>query len=281
MDLTSKKMAEEINGTGIFLESRVHNFLSAQEGFRSTREYAYSTESRINDRIPVIVEGTADVLAATKVNSNSSLCLSIECKRAKEDQKHWVFEKRVTGSEIYKFVYYDNDQRGKGINFDLNLNLPSLGYGGMEHFDQAIKVFEFNESTGKISRDNSAVTYKALKQANEPIKALAPVPEEIFSFLGSNETNILFIPIVVTTANLWMLDYTAEDISWDSGTVQIDKLNLQPKGWVHYEFPLPVTLKMLGKGKTQVKSPTFVVNAKSFPEFIGKLITDCKDYLPH
>ncbi len=281
MDLSNIKIVEEINGTGLFLESRVHNFLSVQEGFKSTREYSYSTESRVNDRIPIIVEGTADVLAATRVNNKSIICFSIECKRAKVDQKYWVFEKRVTGHEIYKFVYYDNDQRGKGINFDLNLNLPSLGYGGMEYFDQAIKVFEFNEITGKISRDNSEVTYKALKQANEPIKALAPVPEEIFNFLETGEANILYIPIVVTTASLSMLSYSPEDISWDSGIVQIDKLELLPKGWIHYEFPLPVTLKMLGKGRTQVKSPTFIVNAKSFPEFIGKLIIDCRHYLPH
>lgn len=274
-------MLEEINGTGIFLESRVHSFLSAQERFRSTREYSYSTESRINDRIPVIVEGTVDVLATTMVNNGSSVCLSIECKRARKDQKHWVFEKRITGSEIYKFIYHNNDQRNRGVSFDLNLNLPSLGYGGMKYFDQAIKVFEFNESTGNISRNNSEITYRALKQANEPIKALAPVPEIIFSYLEVGGANILFVPIVVTTANLFMLNYSTEDISWETGMVQINKLDLQPKEWIHYEFPLPVTLKMMGRGQPQAKSPTFIVNAKSFTKFVEKLVADCKQYLPH
>ena len=269
---------QHFNKTGSLLEQKIHIALDRHPKFVSKREHPYSSMNIINETIPQILEGTIDVFAVAKVSDDTSLCLCIECKKANPKQKHWVFELRTTGDEIYRFVYYD--AKLKALNYEKNIFFPSLGYKGMEYFDKAIQVYQFKDLSGELSRDAQEMAYHSLKQANQAIKAFAPAEQEIFRLLRTHVTSILYLPVVVTTANLWTTEYKPEDVSWETGEVENDKLDLKGKNWVHYEFPLPVNLKLKGREDLEFeKRPTFVVKADKFPNFINNLLKDLPSYI--
>jgi len=274
---TLKKIKDELNKQGLFLEKIVFTFLLEGGEFEVRREEPYSgctSES---------FEGTIDVLAVYKINDGLLACLPIECKKADPEQKCWVFERRETSEEpTFPFDYYESF--GSKINYKKNIFFPSLGYHGMKFFDRAIQSFEFNEATGIIDRNSQKGRrpYYALKQSNEAVSSFIDERRErVCEIAGveKNQVDILFIPLVVTTANLYTLDYKPKDIGWDGG-VPINKLNLEEKKWLHYEFPLPYSLRARnGGGLGPVKRPSFIVNANDFSTFISGIIKDCKRYI--
>lgn len=267
---TIAKIKEELNWTGSFLEQKIHVALDKHGKFVSRREHPYSAMNIINDTIPDIIEGTIDVFSAAKVSEDTALCLCVECKKADPKQKHWVFELRTSGEEIYPFDYYDSNPQVRGLNYQKNIFFDSLGYQGMKYFDKAIQAFEFQDVSGNLSRTQNERVYFALRQANQAIKAFAPEPKTVCELLGESPLNILYLGVVVTTANLWTTEYNPQDVSWSTGELAKDKLNLKEKDWVHYEFPLPVNLKL---NKFE-KRPTFVVKADKFSAFIEGLLKD-------
>lgn len=268
---------DELNKTGLFLESIVFTSLLRHPEFEARREepyVGYTSEG---------FEGTIDVLAISKIHDGLLLCLPIECKKADPKQKHWVFEGRNSNEEpTFHFEYYEAGKQN--FNYNKNIFFPSLGYNGMEYFDKAIQSFEFNETTGNINRDTHlGRPYDAMNQSNEAVSSFIDERRlRIFEIagVGVNQTDILFIPTVITTADLCMLEYKPDDIDWSSGQIPVDKLKLMGKGWVHYEFPLPYSLRSrTSSGIGPVKRPSFIVNSDRFSDFITGLLKDCKRYI--
>lgn len=264
-----------LNLTGVFLEAKVFDALQANTAVKAKREEPYSTMTSEH------FEGTIDVLATSMVSSDTALCLSIECKKANPEQKHWVFEKRNDQSEP---EYYPFDYKNKegAISYEKNIFFPSLGYDGMKFFDKAIQVYEFKEIDGFPSRNQVEKAYNAVKQANEATSSYIDDDSRVYDSLGrkEKELNILFLSIVVTTANLWTTKYSVSDVGWKEGTIQGDKLELEAKKWVIYEFPLPYHLRTrtsLGIGP--IKRPSIIVNAENLEEFVSKLLVDSKKYI--
>ena len=268
------KLIENLNFTGSFLEQKVHISLVKNPKFVSKREYPYSTVNVLNDQMKELIEGTIDILATTMVSGDTALCLCIECKKADPSVKHWVFELRTTGEEKYPFVYYDKD--ADNLNFKKNIFFDSLGYAGMQYFDKAIQAHQLHSEKGILSRNQGENVYNAALSANKAVKAFAPAEYKIFQLLNlQDKVNILFLPVVVTTANLWVSKYHHQHVSWDTGEVDPKSLRLEEKDWVHYEFPLSFNLKLADKDTDEPdKSPTFIVKANKFNRFVKHIIND-------
>ena len=238
----TKTVKDELNRTGLFLENIIFTSLLRHPEFKVRREEPYSGYTSEG------FEGTIDILAVLKA-------------------KH----------DLYEFSK-------NNVNYDKNIFFPSLGYNGMQFFDKAIQSFEFNETTGKINRNTQQRPYLALKQSNEATSSfLDERRSRIYEIAGieKNHADVLYIPLVVTTASLHVLEYEPRNIDWNSGTIDSNKLNIQDRQWIHYEFPLPYSLRTRidNNLKGLVKRPSFIVNSNNFPEFIKALIDDCKDYL--
>lgn len=265
-----------LNLTGLFLENIVFTSLLRHPEIKARREEPYSGYTSEG------FEGTIDILAASMVNSGTAICLSIECKRANPEQKHWIFERRDNSSdpESYPFDYRTHSGQ---ISYEMNIFFPSLGYDGMKFFDKAIQVFEFKEIGGVLSRNQTEKAFNAVLQSNEATSSFIDEKDRVNILLENNgkQMNTLFLSVVVTTANLWLTDYSPTNVSWKDGTIPIDKLNLIPKDWVIFEFPLPYSLRTrpIGGGVGPVKRPTFIVNSEKFGDFIPKLLNDCKRYI--
>lgn len=277
---------EHLNKTGVFLEQKVFLALSSDPRFSfSRREHPYSLTTNVSEVSATIriLDGTIDVFAVAdvskrgEISTDTLLCLCIECKRSDPEQKNWVFDLRTRGDEIYRFVYYD--VRQNALDCEKDIFFKSLGYDGMKFFDKAIHTFQLSEREGRLSRTQSEMAYHSLKQANQAVEAISSEPEKVFRLLGTDPANILFLPVVVTTANLRMIsDDEPQDVSWETGKIEPDKLKLKDKDWVHYEFPLPASLKVSGRGGLELdKRPSFVVKADKFANFIEGLLKDLPD----
>ncbi|MBI4037642.1 hypothetical protein HY382_01185 [Candidatus Curtissbacteria bacterium] len=274
-DTTLSSIKQGLNLTGTFLENKVFVILDQDPTIVTRREEPYSGHTSES------FEGTIDVFASSVVQKNVAVCFCIECKRANPEQKHWVFEKRVNDTEplYYPFDYLYEDIHK--LNYEKNIFFPSLGYNGMKFFDKGIQVFEFKEVDGQLSRNQVEKAYNALLQANEAVSSFIEEPYRIRDLLKESKLpDILFLPIVVTTANLWVQDYKPENVDLKTGTVAESNINLEQKDWVHFEFPLPYSLRtrhVLGVGP--VKRPTFIVNSEKISEFFPKLLADCRKYI--
>lgn len=270
---------EMLNNTGVFLENKVYTSLVRHPQFLARREEPYSQLGLAAE----LIEGTIDVFAVAPLSKDNALCLLLECKKANPEQKHWVFERRPVEDEPlwYPFVFFDKSLGH--VNYEKNIFFPSLGYDGMSSFDKAIQVFEFNERSGGLNRNSRERAYNAIRQANEALSGFNPnedIQRVIELLPTADSINILYLSIVITTANLWVMEYKPEDVEWGTGTLSIDELSLTSKGWIIYEFPLPTNFQIRG-GNTglQIKRPTFVVNAEKFGTFIDTLFKDCGRYI--
>ncbi len=151
-------------------------------------------------------------------------------------------------------------------------------------FEHAVNVFEFSETEGRISRqaDKASRAYYAIKQTNEAIPGLI---ENMPSLTPANDVPNVIVPIVVTTANLWVTDYDAADINKATGDIDPNKLNLKSRDWVLYSYPLTFNEQVQGKNKgnamVPLKRSTFVVTALALPSFITEILGDFRSYFDH
>jgi hypothetical protein len=276
------KIKDDLIGTGIFLERDTYQLFKdwkADRVFTAYREYPYSYGTH-----PLIISGTVDVLAETSIDNGSIvLILPAECKKADPKLKHWVFEPhRPTGSRDMPYLMFIKDGEN---SFTQGYNLPNLNYNTYGDYENCVNVFEFSEDKGALSRnaDKALRPYFAIKQANEAIPGIV---EKIPSLSRQPAAKNFIIPIVVTTANLWITQYDPQDISKATGEIDRAKLGLVQKDWLLYHYPLAFHEQTRGSlvGSTTDgiirpdKRPTFVVNSVKLRDFVTNLIHDLDHY---
>jgi len=274
------KIKEDLIGTGVFLERDTYQLFkewTAGRDFSVYREYPYSYGTH-----PLIIDGTVDVLAETSIGG-IVLILPVECKKADPKLKHWVFEPhRPTGLRDKPYFMFTKD----GENwFTQEYNLPTLGYNTYSGYENCVNVFEFSEDKGALSRnaDKMLRGYFAIKQPNEAVPGIV---EKIPSVSRQPAARNFIIPIVVTTANLWIAQYDPKDINKATGEIDTAKLDLVHKDWLLYHYPLAFheqTRGILAGSTTNDiirpdKRPTFVVNSVKLPDFVTNLIRDLAGY---
>jgi hypothetical protein len=278
----SARVKDDLIGTGIFLERDTYQLFKdwkAGRVFTAYREYPYSYGTH-----PRFTDGTIDVLAETSIdNADIVLILPVECKKADPELKHWVFEPhRPNGIRDMPYFLFTKD----GENwFTQGYNLPNLGYNTYGDFENCVNVFEFNEFNGTRNRssDRAFRAYYAIKQPNEAVPGIV---EKIPSLSRQPAARNFIIPIVVTTANLWITQYDPQDISKATGKIDAAKLDLVQKDWLLYHYPLAFHEQTRGSlvGSTTNgiirpdKRPTFVVNSVKLPDFVTNLIHDLDGY---
>jgi hypothetical protein len=276
------KVKDDLIGTGIFLERDTYQLFkdwTAGRVFTAHREYPYSYGTH-----PVIISGTVDVLAETSIgNGDTVLILPVECKKADPKLKHWVFEPHRPTS-IHDKPYFMFTKDGEN-SFKQSYNLPNLGYNTQDDYENCVNVFEFNEASGALSRnaDKALRAFFAIKQANEAVPGIL---EKIPVLSRRPAARNYIIPIVVTTANLWVTQYDPQDISKETGEIDATKLDLIPKDWLLYHYPLAFHEQTRGSliGSTNGdiirpdKRPTFVVNSLKLQDFVTNLIYDLSRY---
>ena len=159
--------------------------------------------------------------------------------------------------------------------------LSNLCYNTYEDYEGCINVFEFNEESGALYRNSDKMlrAYYAIKQVNEAIPGIvAKIPSLSRRPVAKNYV----IPVVVTTANLWVTQYNPQDISKATGEIDAAKLKLEQRDWLLYHYPLALQEQIVGtttEGAIRPdRRPTFVVNSVKLPDFVTNLINDLSIY---
>jgi hypothetical protein len=92
----------------------------------------------------------------------------------------------------------------------------------------------------------------------------------------------VFMPVIVTTAQLHLCEFDPADISPSEGVIPYDKVKITEKPYLIFKYPLPVHLQMdkghllflssQNKVDFLVRMSIFVVNSNHFDEFLNFLV---------
>ena len=219
--------------------------------------------------------GTIDFLALMAKSSDPvAIMLIVECKRASDKIKHWVFPEVPSDMKdstlfISSCPREENGKREIIEYVEHSLKFPDLGYSTIHSSYEALtQGFEANERLN-INRDTSEKIYVPLRQVNTGLKAVIHKTIGFKTIRTDELSRILYLPVVVTTANLYLAKFNFSDISISTGEVAKDKISYVEKDWVSYQFPLPDYLAYING--LIAKTATFIVNANHWEEFLDKV----------
>jgi hypothetical protein len=152
------------------------------------------------------------------------------------------------------------------------ISIPSFSiicsdYGIALHKDPSQKKYKFQNSSL-----NDAATQCIEGTYGTIVNALV---HQVSTGDGYNITSQIFIPIIVTNANLFYCDYDVNNIN--SGTGEISELNFNQVDHIVYEYPLPMTVQfpksILGSRsvvqmKMSIRWPVLIVNPKGLEDLL-------------
>lgn len=263
--MDKKKTTDLLNFTGLFFEDYCAHVLKSSDMGYSVRTEEPFTFPPSNG--PIIgLSGSIDILAVYS-DSKKSFCFSIECKRAIPSIKNWVFFKTKNDATRIYFLGKSNGPSGGGTRH-FGLLLPHLKYAKLEDYELCDRAIEVNESFDQLNRNQEEKVYRSLLQANHGLAAafvgMSPLLSEM---CNRSERPMFYIPIVLTTANLYLTTFDPSNVSADDGTLLESHLSYAEERWIEYEFGPPDYLLRVKKDIPLHRRSTFIVNSKHIEEF--------------
>jgi len=273
-----QKITRIFNQTGVPFQDWCFNIVNQLDNYKCVSEHPYTWPPSIGPSLGK--PGAIDIIAAHFDNNPGPVAfkegviyLIIECKRANEKIKNWIFPSVRRDRDDPVFVSKIYYKRGAGpvegnVCLENKLIFPDIGYDTSDKFECLNQGFEINNMLGSLNRDQNEIIYKSLLQSNTGLKSFTEKTADL-SLPPHNKA--LFIPVVVTTADLYIAEYGPADVSIPSGEISPDDITYIKRPWVIYQFPLPDYLSYID-GKL-IYSPTFVVNANGWEDFLKKVPT--------
>lgn len=281
-DLTTK-LSDRLNETGFpFQELCYATIAKLGRPAFVLKEHPYTIS---NDKI-LPIQGTID-LVSLKTPSNDMfgehpfVVLSIECKKGKPDIKNWCFIKGNRGGTD-PTTYFAGLERERSSNYYISefpinkVMFKLLSEGITLNINETVLYgYETNSLNTSINRNQEERIHKSILQAVHSCYSLVVKHDPCFPQLNltketlgniyssKNHVIILYIPVVVTTCDLWVANFATSNVNWIAGEIQNDKINWEKKNWVVYDFSLPDYLQNRGTTSRAV----FIVNSNYFKEF--------------
>jgi len=274
--MDSIKVANLLNTTGVLLQQRIHTMLS-RGPYRTKYEYPYT----LGD-----ISGRADVIAVGE-SDEKAVFFSIEVKKAAKEKKHWIFF-RQEEKQSALFPYWCEEpfvQVSPQQQVFIPTWFPRLGNLRRDDLTLYDTVFEVNETWTSVFRgERRDAAEKAMSQANTALTACyRDYPTVSAAFGNVRKRYAIFIPVVVTSANLYEAKFDPKDVDIETGEIDVKKLQCTPKEWVAYNFALPGYLRehlfvlegfdennkpRFAAATTLEKNITFAVNSSYFGKFV-------------
>lgn len=167
-----------------------------------------------------------------------------ECKRAHPDYVFWVFSTSSLMSAqqqqqflLTKVGHLLHPPRRTVVQtheaYILGGNQPNF-------VDMGLEVSRSKPTKGKSGRTESI--YSACNQVLTGVGGLAC---ERKKRMNPNLLQTYFyVPVVVTSAELFVTRYNAADVDLKTGNIPLEMANTQPVDWVIYDFPVPEPLQV-------------------------------------
>lgn len=276
-----------LNETGFFFQMRVAK--EVDDVFDIVKEEIPFEHNRQTSKLDALAEISNDHFRAF---------IFIEAKRHSHDFNSWIFFRPertrkppppyilafgvFKPSEIVDGFYASSvsNKSGAALNLALvpyqfsKLGSLEVGYIGIE-----VKLSESKHRLQDLTEVSKDVVIATHGMAME-IEKRAPKDKRI------REEVHFFIPVIVTTAKLFLAGADLSKVALSDGKISQDGLNLQEVPWLVYEFPLTAELLLpVNAGSERWdsvreddlrKRHIFVVNSENLREFLVRLKSNLK-----
>jgi hypothetical protein len=233
----------------------------------------------ITSEYPVEVsneESRLDVLGfvPSSWNPKNGIFFPIECKKHNPEFIDWIFypkvQEKVIGSTFSYFshagLYTVKNEKGFLSKIGMTDKLPPekpVSSDGREvrgNYINTTNGGKTKTANNSITEASYQVTLATHSLINEHLKLNEKQIKENIEYAPGN---FVFIPIIVTTANLFMLDYCIDNIETSTGEIALDKVKLEPLDLLWYEYPIPPHLQL----EIDIKSPDSRTNVYNLRKF--------------
>ena len=297
MNMTTKekvkeKILKQVNSTGFLLQERCLHDIRAMDDPDGYRFYADleepftfpgSTEATKGD------PGAVDVRAVSYgiTPSHQPIVYIVECKRSLPGESYWVFftkKEQYESPIFYQYKIAPPIADGHSLKWhpstNTNISFPSLNIRMPVDFNLAYSGIELNEKFEGTNVTDGEKMNKPMRQVIRGTLATTDnkqFRETVGRRIDSGFESILFMPVVVTTAQLYLADYQREHIDLSTGTIVTRKVEFRPVNVAAFQFPLPDYYHQFAgprhPDEGRKPRPDFltvmVVNAAYLPEFIN------------
>ena len=199
-------------------------------------------------------ESSLDIWARRDAGPNATVDIFVECKKANPDFVNWVFFPKAECQQPAPFIFAEaiNTSNPAGAGAWTSQVVMQRGTTDLSISNDAREVrgdYVKNQSGNKTKTSNAAIQEAAYQVA---LANRAIVHEET-SLLEKARISPdhpappwpskAYVPIIVTTANLFRVDFASRSTSLGSGEIGLNEAKLTPVQSILYEYALPKHLQ--------------------------------------
>lgn len=271
-----------------------YGFLFEEKCARMLSDNSAATGWSLQSRgFPVTVkdhDSRIDLILKENRSTEPDLYAIVECRRINAINAHWLFGNPSPLTNFKpKFIFLSSQHNHHG-NYQTAYSLKEFPCGGVSQLLVENWWLEQRTSNKKRIVSPSAIE-DALLEANLDMAGLGAELETQWhkTFLKGS---VILMPVVITTALLFVARYDVGDVDIASGKINLNKVSFGASGdkiqavpWllVHYKASRsisPTGLHDSAQGNEPAemedyyKRPTFVVNSEHIVEFFSQLHGD-------
>jgi len=219
----------------------------------------------------------------------------IECKKANPDFVNWVFFPKADcpAPSPFSFARADNKSKEEGSDsWSTQISL-SRGTTNISIANDAREVrgdYTKYQGNNKTKTSNAAIQ-EAAYQVASGTRAIVHEESALLDKARASPHHPsppwsakVYIPLIVTTAQLFLVDFKSQSVKLDTGEIDLDDAALIPVKSILYEYASPKhlqhapadPLKTLQTGNSEVFSRMhiFVVHSEALSGLLGELFAN-------
>src|SRR5579884_269059 len=239
----AEKIRELLNFSGYPFQHYSADRIAKLDGFQLAVEVPFTHPP--SNAAFLGTHGSIDILAACPNTDDDTLVwFVIECKKANDKIKNWILLPNKQQDPRWPTFSGSIEKEGEPLqlSFGRDDRFPNLGYHRGTDFDYCVSGIEVNTDLRGTNHDTREKIYNPLKQVTHALRGLeVQYPKIIEGIEYPRQRTYIrnkYLPVVLTTANLFVADFPVGDVV--QGEIPADKLSLDgPKKWATYEFALP------------------------------------------
>ena len=220
----------------------------------------------------------------------------IECKKNNPEFSNWIFfKKREQSPPFFRYLYSEKDNPINRIQH--HLTVKKIDLIQLPITDDAREVrgdYQGNKKGDKTKTANNSI-WDSAYQVTLAMQAI--ILEEARNFLNRplGDMKKLFLPIILTTANLMLATYDRQIVNPLNGEISWNNVEFEARDYLIYEYSIPTHLQYnpyvlsqiggiirpsfndsIRQSEQIVRSPILIVQSGKFQEFLESIYESVK-----
>ncbi len=194
----------------------------------------------VTTNYPVAVNGhesALDIWAEIR-GTNAKMFLLIECKKNNPELVNWVFFPKSRDFALFPGLGAANSANSIVLRAT-RTRLPVANEGR----ETRANYLAYRKTDNKTRTANNSIT-EAARQVSIATESI--LQEEVergrlsaVHSMADLHINTTIVPVIVTTASLYLCRFSSQDVEQSSGEIPPSEVDLEPQGYLIYEYPLP------------------------------------------